>query len=253
MRGYGFDRVGHGKRLAQGVAWRELRRPVMGVRALFLTDQPRVRQDERLALPPEPEFTVKAWLVEIGVKLRDHARRIPERGEEHHLRRAAARRADIGEYFQQGHVVGLVGGLVGDVEDDEVHACVRQHLRVAAQDIGIVGEIIAELRLAPVMHRAHGSPKLAGGFAHGVGVALEDLGDIVRAADDVRAVPEEVEDADIAIWTRRPGLGCVGQGAAQGVGGGPGVAHRVPGGQGRGSVGRLSVKRAGELATEGEQ
>ncbi len=64
---------------------------------------------------------------------------------------------------------------------------------------------------------------------HGVGVVLEDLGDVVRAAVDVRAMPEEVEDADPAVRPRGTGLGGVGQGPAQRICGGPGIAHGVPG------------------------
>ena len=219
----------HRKRLAQGMARLKRRRPVLRLGALRLADQRRVRQDQRLAFPAKPEVAVEPRLVEIGIKLRDDAPRVPERREESNLRRTAARRADFGEHLQQRHVVRLVGLLVGDVKDDEVNSRVSQHLRVAAQDIGIVGEIVAELRLAPVMHGAHRTPRRAGGVAHRVGVPLEDFGDIVRAAVDVRSVPEEIEHTHPSVWSRWTGLGGVGQHPAQSVRGGPGIAHRVPG------------------------
>ena len=69
----------------------------------------------------------------------------------------------------------------------------------------------------------------------------------------MRPMPEEIEDPNPAIRPRRAGLRRVRQHPAQSVRGGPGIAHRVPGRGGRGSVERLSVERSNELPTEGEQ
>ncbi len=71
---------------------------------------------------------------------------------------------------------------------------------------GVVAEIVPEEALAPVVVVLGGSPRRAGGPAHGVGVGGEDAGDVVGAAGSVLAQPQEVEDTDGAIRSGRAGL-----------------------------------------------
>ena len=139
------DSVRHCKRLAQRMAGQKRDCSVVRLGPLRFAQKLRVRQQERLAPPAKPEIAIEPRFVKVGIKLRHYAPRIPERREESNLRCSTPGGADFGENLQHCQVIRLVGRLVGDVKDDEVNACVRQHLRVAADDISIVSQVVAEL------------------------------------------------------------------------------------------------------------
>src|SRR5690349_13947335 len=71
------------------------------------------------------------------------------------------------------------------------------------------------------------SPQGTSGLLHGSGIASENLGYIVGAALNMRAMPEEIEHPDRAVWTWWTDVLRRGQCAAQGVGGDPSIRERV--------------------------
>jgi hypothetical protein len=101
---------------------------------------------------------------------------------------------------------------------------------VPAQDPGVVAQVVAVERLAPVVRRADGPPQGRVGLLQRLGIGGQDPGDVVGAVTRRPLVvtlvqPEEVEDADEPVRTRRPRLRPDGDRSAESVGGGPGDAR----------------------------
>ena len=187
-----------------------------------------IGENERFAFPTEPELRVEARLIQVAVEFIDHFGRIPERAEESDLRWAAALLPGFGEDAQQGLVVGFVGELVGDVEEEGIDAGVGEHLGMLAQHGRVVGQIIAEDRFSPMVRGMEWAPERAVFFLHGFGVLGEDFRDVVWSTLDMRTVPKEVENADETVGAWGTDLRVEGEGSAQGIGGDPSVTERVP-------------------------
>ena len=187
-----------------------------------------VGENQRFALPTKPQFGVQLRLVKIAPEFMDDFRWTPEWREERDLRGAIALATHLRPHAQQGAIPIAVGDLIGDIEDDHVHAGVREHLGVLAQDALVVRQIVSEERLAPMMRRVQRSPQRAVRLLHGLRIRGENLRHIERPALNVLAEPEEIEDADRAIGPWRGNGGIRGNSSAQGVGGHPGVGVIVP-------------------------
>ena len=142
-------------------------------------------------------------------------------GEEGDLRRGVALAAHLASATWQTVSTSFgIGEGIGDIEEQHVHARIGQHLQVLPMHPGVVAEEVADGRLAPPVERA----RAAEGVVGGVG---DDLRVVEGAVGAVLAVPEEVEDADIAVAAPRAGVGGGGGRAAQGIGGDPGVSGEI--------------------------
>jgi len=181
-----------------------------------------VGENQRLALPLEPEFRVDAGPVQVAVQFAHHIGRVAKGAQERDLRRAGTGGAHLSEGLAQREIVVLVRRLVGHVENNDIGACVGQHARVLLEHVCVVGQIVAEQRFAPVVKRMHGPPGRVIRLLHGVRILLENSGDVMRAGLAVRAQPQEVENAHVLAVARVAGLGVRGQAA-------PEVVHRFPG------------------------
>jgi hypothetical protein len=125
--------------------------------------------------------------------------------------------------FAQAQVAFRVGRAVGDVEDDDVHSGVDEHVAMLADHVGVVRDVVAVFRFAPVVESAGGGPLRVGG------VFFQDLGNVVGSVRHRGLQPEEVEHRHDLALARVAALGIAGQLAAQVVHGDPGVAHAVAG------------------------
>jgi len=110
-----------------------------------------------------------AGFVEIAEQLIDHAPRVPEGAQEGDLGRPAAVAPDLGEDAQKLQVVVVVSDLVRDVENHGVDAGIGEHLRVLAQHVGIIREVVPEDRFAPVMRGVKRAQSGLSGFCIAAG------------------------------------------------------------------------------------
>ena len=120
--------------------------------------------------------------------------------------------------------------VVGGVEENEVYPGLGQHVGVLAENPLVVGGVVAEVGLSPVvgvtltaLHHAVPQSLLTALQPGGVVVGGRDLGD----GGLVAVTPQEVEDTDLAVGGS---AGVGGHGAVSPVGGRPGVRPYVPGG-----------------------
>ena len=98
--------------------------------------------------------------------------------------------------------------------------------------------------MAPMMRSAQRAPGRVFGLVHSIGMPGGDLRDIKRTAVAVLSQPEEIEDADGAVWAGRTDIRMERERPAEGIGGHPGIAESVPG---KGALIRfLSFQRPGQ-------
>jgi len=230
------------------VALGQSHRRVVGRVALADGETVGIRQDQRLAFPPVPQLRVNAGRIEVPVELADHPGRVPEWAQERHLRRARPVRAHLGERLQERQIPPAVRGLVGHIEDDDIDTRIREHLSVLPQHIGVIGLVVAEERLPPVVESVHRPPERVVLVFNGTRIGGEDLADIEGASPSgVLAQPQEVEHAHMAVCPWWATLGIARDLAPQSICGHPGIAEHVtrlgghdyggPHGEGRGEGG----------------
>ena len=92
-----------------------------------------------------------------------------------------------------------IGGKVGRVKEEEIHACVHEQLHVLAHDVFIVDIVVAVKRLAPPVPGVNGTPQ---GIVHVACLVTRSINDLLHVLDTgvaVLTVPEEVEDTNVVI------------------------------------------------------
>ena len=177
-----------------------------------------IANQERLALPAEPQIRVVTGLVEVVVNL---LCRLAGLGIDHEgdLRRAAALFANGGKDLAELHIDIAISHGIRRIEDQRIDARVGEHLGMAADDPGVVAAVVAQQRLAPVVRKPVRSPERRVGLLQCVGIGGEDPGDIVRPLLAAPAfMPEEIEYRHEAVRPRRANFGSHRQSPAQGIG-----------------------------------
>ena len=96
-----------------------------------------------------------------------------------------------------------------------------------AEDALVIGSVVAEDRLAPVMRSQLASPEGIAGTIDGGWVSSQDLRDVERPLTAV-VEPEEIEDADKFVWPGRSDLWGQREGPTEPVGSYPSVALQIP-------------------------
>ena len=144
---------------------------------------------------------------------------------EHDLGSIVALGPHLGPDLEDGLVVLLVGKAVGGIDEDEVHSRGGELHGVLADDPLVIGSVVAEVRLGPVVGKAQRA-------------RLHDLDEILRAAlgeglgmvkDGIvgsAVVPQEVEDTHLLVGS---GLGIVAADTALVVHSHPSVGQNVLG------------------------
>ena len=120
---------------------------------------------------------------------------------ENDLRRVEALLVQLVARLHDRQRVVQVVVAVGHVKVQEVHVCLRQQLGVLAMHPLVIGVVVAVERLGKPVHCAHGSvlAGLGNAACHLGALLFQDFLHIENAAVAVLAVPEEVEQADIAL------------------------------------------------------
>lgn len=225
----GLEGVGHVERPMSAAEREEIADGSGGFRG--------VAEEQGFAVPVKPEFGELGWGVEFVVDLEGG---VAGAGIDHErdLGCVSPSLADLAEDAAEGEVDIAVGECVGGIEDEDIDASVGEEEGVAAEDPGVVAEVIAIKRFAPVVVDADAAPEGGIGALEGVGSELEDFGDVVRAVEaggpfgHGRLVPEEVEHADEAIGGGGADFRVEGKGTAEVVHGGPGGGGKRPWGAG---------------------
>ena len=161
-----------------------------------------VAENERLSFPQEKEFLVGIPVfvrIHRGVQLLDM--RCKGGGtiaaEENDLRRVNPLAPHPEPGIKQCHVPVYKHFLIGNVQEDEIHACRLQHIGVLAINPRIGVAVVAEVRLRPVRLAA---PTRGEKLLHPVDAAVQvQLGVVLHVLS--RADPaEEVKQSDIAVF-----------------------------------------------------
>ena len=113
-------------------------------------------EDQRFVFPAEPQILVEPFAVEILEEVFQRALGVGVE-DERELRRAVALGPHRLVYPADLQHDRQVDGLIGHVEHDHVHAGVREHLGVLADDPFVVGRVVAQIGLAPVVHGVYRS------------------------------------------------------------------------------------------------
>ncbi len=156
--------------------------------------------DDRLAVNPEPRILVQSLGVNVVVQTAHDICRAGMRVE-HDLRRIKALLVQLVARLHDRQRVIQIIVAVGDIEVQEIHVCLRQQFGVLAVHPLVIGVVVAVERLGEPVHGAHGSVLAGLGNAarHLGALLIQNLLQVENAAVAVLAVPEEVEQTDIAF------------------------------------------------------
>ena len=265
LRGGYIDLLGNGGIVGEAIGLRMDSEPVPSIRRVFVRRcaRPessaegemfshlrhgcvRVAEEQRLAVPMEPEFVKATRKVEFLEQL---ARDVTHVRVEHEtdLRGASALPAYLQEHRQKLVEDILVEVGVGRVEHQGVDTGRSKEVHVAPDDPRISQFIIAKKRFAPVSH----VPLLRSGMLETrrrphVRLFGKNLAHIVRTVAVFVACPCGIKNANEAVFFRRPDLGGERKLAAQSVRRRPrdsGIDGLAPRG---GADGRRPCRRQGE-------
>ena len=173
----------------------------------------------RLTVNAEPGVGIEVLGVDISVDLSDTQDTVGV-GVEHHLGHVVALIAVLLENAHERKSSVGVRVIVGDIEVQEVNACVHQKLDVLAVNVGIVTVIVAVEGLCEPVHVVARTHRAVGVAAVGLQGRLQ----VIRLTDGsvctvVHTVPEEVEHTNVLLLLGTNGgntvLACLGEGAAQ--------------------------------------
>ena len=174
----------------------------------------------RLAVNAEPSVGIHVLAVNVVVDLSDTLDAIRV-GVEHDLRNIIALIAVLLKDAHESQRSVGVREVVGDIEIQEVNACIHQKLYVLAVNVGIVTVIVAVQRLCEPVHVTRSTDRAVGVATVGLQGCLQvvSLTDRVVAAEIVQTVPQEVEHTDVLLLIGRNGtytiLACLREGATQ--------------------------------------
>ena len=170
-----------------------------GLQSGLVLDLLHVAEEQGLSLVHGVEITVLTRGVDVVPDILEHA------GVQFGVIRHEE--ADIGSIhtlfthsvvlLEDGHIGGGQGISVGHVQIDEIHADIAEHGGVLADDPLIVGEVVAEVGLTPVVSPAHGALGV-GILDGGVTALLVDgvviVEDLIGVGGAGLNVPDLVED-----------------------------------------------------------
>ncbi|OPZ76093.1 MAG: hypothetical protein BWY79_01786 [Actinobacteria bacterium ADurb.Bin444] len=157
-----------------------------------------VVQQERLAIPHEPQVLVLPGLVDAVVQVLHHGDDRSIEGPEAELRHLVPLRLHLLHHREDHVPLVPVTHRIGDIHHQHVHPGVREHRHVLADHPLVLAQEVPHLRLGPVV-RAFRPQGMVGIQASG-GVLRENLRHVsrIRASRPVSgvAVPGDIEDAD---------------------------------------------------------
>ena len=172
-----------------------------------------------LTINAEPSVGIQILRVNVVVDLSDALQAVGV-GVEQNLRHIVTLIAVLLEDAHESQRSVGVREVVGDIEVQEVNACIHQKLYVLAVNVGIVTVIVAVQRLCEPVHIPLGT----NGAILVAAVSFQSSLQVPRLTDFsvctvVHTVPQEVEDTDvlllIAIKSYDAVLTCLGELAAQ--------------------------------------
>jgi len=113
--------------------------------------------------------------------------------------------------------------FLSDIEGDEVDSGIGEQGGVAAENVGVSRVVVSRFRLTPMVEDA-GSGELGTWGGH-------DFGEIMGAGGRVGSEPDEVKDANFAVFFDWSGFFVERERPAEMIGGGPGSLAGQGGGE----------------------